>query len=271
MITPSLKRWGTGNRVKVTLSSRDFLDGLLLGDGYYGSPSVYSAFFRLNQKALHEDWVLNIGKRLEDIGIKYKLGEVPPQVRVTKTGAVINAAASVYVQSLSYRDLIQERDRWYRGNVKILPKDIRLGAQELLAHWYMGDGNFSVNRENKSVNVRLHTNAFSEADVAWLSKSFANVLGLKTTINHWRRQPILCLQNENASRFLDFVRPYISKSFLYKAPEDCWKPSKCEVCGLDLIGRPRFTRFCHQHRRERMLAQNRERARALRKINAPVV
>src|SRR4029077_9851518 len=202
MLTKSVKRWGHGNRVDITDQKRNYLDGLLLGDGYYGTPSIYSSFFRLNQKAIHEDWVSEISQTLQDFGIKCLQRDLAAQIRTTKTGVIIRASASVYIQTSSYRDLLFERNRWYQNKRKILPKDIDITDTRLLAQWYMGDGSFSIHQKNKSINVRLHTNSFSEAEVQKLSRDFCDRLELRTTINHWRRQPILCIQNESASRFL---------------------------------------------------------------------
>lgn len=201
----------------LTDSTRDFLDGLLIGDGSYAfasHTSKKSVKLIMSQISLHRDWMEHIKIRLEKENIKSKIYEYPPYTRVYNN-RTINAKEQCPLHSLSYVTLINEKLRWYPEGIKIVPKDINLSSSELLANWYMGDGNLTSRKR-----IELHTNSFTENDVNWLRTEFYKKLNIVATIiNRYKKYFTLSIgQKDSAHVFFEKIRPFILNSFLYKLP-----------------------------------------------------
>lgn len=116
------------------------------------------------------------------------------------------------------------RDRWYiNGRKTISSHDLRLMDWEMLAIWYMDDG-YLLNSENKyhNNNVYLCTDCFSEAEVILLQKVIYSSVGVAMDIRQRGKRKDgskiyrLCARNEQASKFLEGIKPFVFKSFSYK-------------------------------------------------------
>jgi len=207
------------------------LDGCLLGDGSYIQQSMHSASFSLGQCVGHTDWIYSLKKLFDDehVGNNMKIYDQRNEVKIW---------------TYSYIEFVSERQRWYPNGKKIVPENINLSDPVILANWHMGDGNVSTPRGR--LEVKLHTNGFTEKDVQLLSDKFDDI-GIHNFINHWRGQPILVLQHKNAARFLDMIRPLMVPCFEYKAPADPWVPPLCKKCGGPLSDRfasQRYAKYC---------------------------
>jgi hypothetical protein len=218
---------------KLSAETRAVLDGCLLGDGSYNRRSAHTASFSMSQLSRHQDWINLIKTTFDRYGIGYGSHyhrSDDPRIQ-----------DSLRIWSYSYVELSPERDRWYPDGVKIIPSDLSVKDTRTLAHWHMGDGNASTPRGR--LEVKLHTNGFLESDVELLVAKLHDQIQIHSFISHWRNQPILVLQHKNAAKFLDLVRPHLVDSFLYKAPFDPWKPSRCRKCKKEL-GAQKYAKYC---------------------------
>jgi hypothetical protein len=238
--TVSVKRWGVGHRFDLTAEARAFLDGIMLGDGNYADCSSLSASLQFVQSVRHSDWLDYVEETCRAFGLD--------------TRRAAPARGSVLLRSLAYRTLLPERNRWYIGRRKCLPPDLNLRSPVTLAQWYMGDGSLSVTGSGY-LYARLHTNCFTEDEVAWLCELLKEQHSLRATIIRWHGQPIVEMSRKSAIPFLDIVRPHLVPSFAYKAPPDPWRPKRCEDCGAELADRKH--RLCDVHRRARKTARHR--------------
>jgi hypothetical protein len=102
--------------------------------------------------------------------------------------------------------LLCEYLRWYPKGKKVIPHDLNAGSPDLLAQWYMGDGNYY-----RGV-VTLFTNAYDEIDVVWLRDQIEKRTGIRGYIKHASRrrgrQPILSFSRSASQKFLEHTAPY---------------------------------------------------------------
>lgn len=198
----------------------------------------------IQQRIDHEDWIDDIAHRLTEHGVSSSNTPLAGYTKTAKNGAIINARPAVKLSTLHYRSFLTERLRWYPDGLKRVPKDFDITSPITLAYWHMGDGSaYSKDR----LHIQLATNGFVEKDVEWLRDQFADRLGIKAFIAHWREQPVLSLGHHNAARFVEIVRPFVVDSFRYKVPANPWKPPTCRMCGREMPGRTRNARWCSLH------------------------
>lgn len=209
-----------GNYFTLDAQTRNFLDGLLLGDGSYDGRK-FSAALTIGQRADRVGWLRDIQTFLAKRGVPLAFAK-----RTARTnrcnGQKIYTRAFMQCRTPAYRTLLAEHRRWYKRGQKRVPRDLDLTDPMLLAQWYMGDGNVYSENRRGVVEVALNTQGFSLVDVRWLASEFARKLDLrafvKRTSIHRGRQPILALSCHSARRFVELVRPYISPVFNYKVP-----------------------------------------------------
>ncbi len=210
------------NFVELTDEARDFLDGILLGDGNYSfncKKAKKSVKMKFNQISKHSDWTFYIKNELEKFNIKSKIYTVPVTSRFfKKENRIITTNELLSLETIGYIDLKKERLRWYPNDIKIIPKDINLMSGQLLAGWYMGDGSLA----NFTTRHRciFYTNCFTEDDVNWLKSEFYNKLNINATISCLKKKYFILniSQKTSITIFIDKIRPFIVDSFLYKLP-----------------------------------------------------
>jgi LAGLIDADG DNA endonuclease family protein len=227
---------GVGNRFVMTESLKSFIDGIIISDGHYrvsGNPPLSSSM-DISQRSDRADWIEIIRSVFEEHGIISVVTSRDGGTRLLKSGKLLNVSPSVYLRTISYRNLLSERIRWYPDGKKIVPRDLVITDPRFLANWYMGDGNVSTS--TGILRIGLHTNGFIEEDAQWLSRQFDSQLSMHSAVGHWNNQPILQITHKNAAKFIDLVRPFVTKSFEYKVPLDPWQPPKCQKCGKAIEG-----------------------------------
>jgi len=250
LVRPSTGR--PANHCEIDGGLRVLLDGVVIGDGSYPrTASGLSSYLSLSSTAAHRDWVVWVRRLLGSHGLPAAIKDVPAGKRWVRrgkhAGALLRAKPSVKLATRSYRELLDERRRWYTTeNKKRIPRDFDVTNPVALALWHMGDGSAST-RKN-CLTIKLHTNGFPEEDVAWLRDQFRIHLAIKCTISHWRGQPILTMFHREAVKFANLVRPHVVASFAYKVPDDPWKPGRCKVCSALICDRRSSARYCFEHR-----------------------
>lgn len=213
-----------GNYFTLDGTTRNFLDGLLLGDGCYHSRNPVSATLWIGQRADRIAWLHNIAKFMKARQVSLLFAYRKARVNRLRGKPQIKANAFVLCRTAAYRTLLPEYHRWYPRGKKRVPRDIDLTDPVLLAQWYMGDGNVYVPRNRRGVQeLALNTQGFPLVDVRWLAAEFAERLGLRAFVKRASRkrgrQPILALSRHQAERFIELVRPHMCPVFSYKIPK----------------------------------------------------
>ena len=210
-----------GNYFALDTRTRNFLDGLLLGDGHYRRKR-FSVELWIGQRTDRISWLRDIEIFLAARGVPLVFAQRPARENQCR-GQTIHAREFTLCRTPSYRSLTTEHDRWYAHGRKRVPRDIDVTDPVLLAQWYMGDGNVYTTERRGVVEVALNTQGFSIGDVRWLASEFERRLSLRAFVKRTSvrrgRQPILAMSCHSARRFVAYVRPHISPVFSYKVPE----------------------------------------------------
>lgn len=239
---PAIMRWGRGKIFQMTPGLKAILDGILLGDGHYTKRKTegISSTLTLGQREDRVEWLKAIGENLSEAGIRWVLQPCKPRNGVLPNGDLIRGRASFILRTAAYRNLADERARWYPSGVKVVPRDLDLSNPVTLANWFMGDGHTNL----KTQTIGLSTHGFTEVEVKGLRAGLMEKLNVNVVLSHWKGYPVLCMANRHAAKFIEIVRPYICGCFAYKVPMGLWTPSICQVCGKGIQGRTRGAKYC---------------------------
>ena len=180
--------------------ARQWIDGELLGDGSLQPRSKHSASFTYTSK--HKEYIEYVSNTLKSFRIK-QAGKI--RKRYHKD---FNCYDYNYC-SLSYKELLSIRKRWYPNGKKLIPRNLEL-TPLVLRQEMIGDGCLKHSKNGKSFII-LSTHGFPIEDVGWLVSQL-NELGFKSS-----RQP-----SENSI----YISTYSTKQFLKyignKSPTKCY-------------------------------------------------
>ena len=188
------------NHCKLSNITKQWINGELLGDGCLQSQSKYSARFTYGSK--YKEYIEYISKTLNSFGIKQS-------GKIHKIYHKEMNCYSYHYMSLSYKELLSIRKRWYPKGKKIIPRNLKL-TPLVLRQEMIGDGSLKHPKNGRPC-ITLATCGFLTEDVKWLVEEL-NKLGFKAT-----RHP-----NNNAIR----ISTYSTKEFLKyignKSPTKCY-------------------------------------------------
>jgi hypothetical protein len=244
------------NYIGFTQEIQDYFDGLLLGDGCFNQVGNISAQYLLSQRYDHRDWIDEQTKFFNIHNIKYHIFNRPESI-FEKDGKQYIRKQQFRLHTITYRDLLDQRKRWYPFGEKIIPRDINITNPIVLANWYMGDGSVSINKN--ALNICFATDGFIVDDVKWLCKEFSDKLGIDSSVIISKSKPILRIKCHHASKFLNLIKAHIVNSFQYKVPRDPWLPPKCKICNIEIVGKKGHAKYCKEHTRQAKIAQHKNR------------
>lgn len=233
-----VRKWGYGNTFQMTSPLKEILDGVILGDGHYENTGNLSSALTLGQREDRLTWLESLEIHLKKYGIESSVQPGKIRAGTLPNGRTLQGRPNFFLRTRFYRTLKDERNRWYKNRVKIIPRDLDISSPITLANWYMGDGCVSEN------TVTLSTHCFSENDVSWLRDEMSRKLKIHVSINHWRGLPVLCISNRNAYDFINIVQPHIESCFGYKVKNLKWKHPVCVKCGSLIPGMTAGAKYC---------------------------
>ena len=117
-------------------------------------------------------------------------------------------------RTLTYGVFSDFRKMFYRGNIKVVPKNISkiLTSPLSLAVWFMDDGG----RRNDSYGLFLNTLSFTKPEHEILQKCLRKNFGIETRI-HWISDGHrLYIPSDYAKRFCSIVNSHILDTLRYK-------------------------------------------------------
>ena len=185
------------NRVKLTTFQKQMLIGMILGDAYIsnrGNSSYINFAHCLEQK----DYLLHKVKKLEPIKSSY-LKEV--QNTDKRSGKIYE---KITYTSLSYKELKDLRNIFYKGKVKGLPIEyLKQNFTAIsLAYMYMDDGNYS------KYTTTIATCSFKKdelEDFCIILKDKFNIIATVQGNNSIR------IKQESIDLFFQIISPYIKE------------------------------------------------------------
>lgn len=195
--------------IALTEETKELIDGLLLGDASVGDHRRSEARLELTQRRACEDWVVDIGMRLEAAGF---------DTRITDRGA-----RGLQLRTGKYATLTVERHRWYPQGVKAVPHDVRLTPLSI-AQWYWGDGCTTKD----GYRMTFHTDGFQRTHVEFLGARLHDLYGISSRIETRRAAPstqlplrsdqyILTVSTSQSRRHLTkLLAPFCPRCFAYK-------------------------------------------------------
>ena len=177
------------------------LDGLLLGDGCLVKIRETSACY--SHGGSHYDYIAYLSGVFDSFGIEQS-GKI--YSKSSRIGIYESVGFSFHTRA--YRDLLEQRYRWYPEGKKIVPDDVVL-TPIVAQNWFIGDGRLARNRKSSHFII-LCTNGFSADDVVALIKKLRDIgiIGVRQPSNNTIR-----LNHENTLKFLNYIGP---------CPEPIW-------------------------------------------------
>jgi hypothetical protein len=144
--------------LKCDVFDKDFiyyLDGLLISDaGLFVKGTSPTAVYR--HSSVNLEW-------LNDISVIFNQKRINTSFLVDRR----KDRRDCHVLSTPvYEEFFNQHRRWYKGNQKIVPKDLNFLDKNFLRNWVYGDGTLSRNS-----TLRLCTDDFTEEEVDWLISS----------------------------------------------------------------------------------------------------
>lgn len=191
------------------------VDGMLLGDGHLVAikPPLVNSGFAMHVSAEHNDFVGWVAS--------YFLRDNIPFNKHTKPNSWPGSFACV-LSTAKTKQFTVIRKRWYPTGLKIIPADLCLYPETVLA-WYLGDGTL-----HSHAGVTLCTNGFLQPDVELLQQLLLGV-GIRSNLKLHKRgssgfsavekvDPLLYVPrgNGNLRAFFDFIGPCPVPSLAYK-------------------------------------------------------
>lgn len=195
---------------------KNYVDGLILGDGHIFQRSQYSARYDQSITTKCREWADRIKLDFSDFGIDTALLDYmsSPMV-IKKTGQVISSFPQVLLFTKFYEEFAFFKERWYpNGGTKTIPDDIEM-APITIANWYMGDGNF----ENTTGRIEIAINSFSPNDIQIVQTKMFKTLGIQPKIyprRNQNNQPRMKFNRIDASKILKYTQDYKIPCFDYK-------------------------------------------------------
>lgn len=128
-------------------------------------------------------------------------------------------APQIRLESNRHPQLTSLHDRIYIDKKKVIdPHMLKLMDAEALAIIFMADGGTSLDTRFKNPHgkIELHTKGFSYADNAALSAAIYKNTGVRTNVRKHGKYFYLGVKTADLQLFVNTVKPYVCKSFLYK-------------------------------------------------------
>jgi len=190
---------------------REYLDGLLMSDGSL-RPITSAGISSYSQTCVERDWLERIKDEFGKMGIQ---GTVSPERRVKEKPG---RPAFVF-RTLAYRELGEQRTRWYPGGSKTLPGDLNFNSPKLWNNFVCGDGHFSGN-----THLELGLDKYGKEKTLWVRDQLRALgyqfeefsVGLSASGSEKWRLQIGVLTG--VDEFFDFIGPPPVEAFRYKWP-----------------------------------------------------
>lgn len=201
-ITYSTEIRNLKKRLSLSLDQRSIMIGSMLGDG------------NLENNWSKTNYRFKISHSTKQFAyINWKYNQIKDWVL---TAPKLNKRGnSVSFNSISHSEITDLAKLFYRGNKKIIAKELILNPL-ILAIWFMDDGNV-IRRNGKVYGYHLNTQSFTKEEnfrLIKLLRDTYNIIALPE-LNKGRYR-LRIMQQQSRDRFTELVRNYIIPSMQYK-------------------------------------------------------
>jgi hypothetical protein len=146
------------SKVYMTENLLEWVDGLMLGDGYinFKKPLYTTSRFRIDSSS--KEWVIYALSKFLD----YKPSEPKVYSKISE-----KCPNEIWMATtLTHPDITTQARRWYSGSnqTKKIPVDVRITPISVML-WYLGDGSFHYEPDGNMSILRLATCAFDKVDL----------------------------------------------------------------------------------------------------------
>jgi hypothetical protein len=200
---------------QLTDEVKNYVDGLVLGDGHIFQKNKWSARYDQGFSARFRGWAFRILQDFHKFGIEGSFLEtVTKDTIIKKTGQHLKSFLCIMLYTKFYETFTFFRKRWYVNGIKVIPRDIELTPQ-LLANFHMGDGEHDL----ATGRVAFSVNSFCAHDVKFLVKKLQDTLGVEAKVYPNRgqdNQPRIKLSRKDSEIFLSYTKLFKVSCFNYK-------------------------------------------------------
>lgn len=246
------------NHVTISKEAKDFIDGLLLGDGSMVDGRLYggrSSQFTISQRMIdRKEFVMWVSAVLSKHGFQCNIST--NQSKNIHYGVrVIKSKAQTKLQTSAYIELNAFSDRWYRifdhpqlisknyrRRLKVIPVDVNFSNPVVWANWIMTDGTKSIGPRGSGY-LKLCSCGFSDEDRQRVIEALKH-LSIDAKSNKDRT---IRLTSLGTRIMLDWTKPYSHFNFDYKwVYRNPIKQKACIVCGavVTYMGNRKYCEKC---------------------------
>lgn len=189
------------NRVRLTLPSINFIQGLLLGDGCLTMP-VRSTCAYYSHADKHLSYIQWLSSEFDKMGIR-------------QSGQIHKMKAKNHAyryKSLRYVELRDLAHTWYDSGQKIIPEGLTL-TPTILLNWYIGDGNFSR-------APIIDSSIFSMQSLRRMASQIADV-GIALSLHEFKDRKRIRISKRSEKKFFEYIlseRDTVPECYFYKFP-----------------------------------------------------
>lgn len=214
---------------EVIMNIDNMLCGKLLGDGRI-QLEAENRKGRFYFKQSERMYVLDTLLLIKDSNLDIQFEKTMPRPILGKRLGGEHPAFEVV--SLSSKYFSELYKIWYKGDLKIIPKDYikkNLNSQSL-ALWYQDDGHLKV----KDDRIIISTESFTKKEVHFLINILKEKFNIESRIDHVKENQyrIDISKNRYTHLFLTYVSPYLCDSMSRKSHQKKYKELSNQNCDL---------------------------------------
>lgn len=197
----------------------NFLIGTNLGDGHLSKPKAgANARLRLKQCRKFKEYIDETFQIMSPFSSNIYEDKTRRPKRVN--GKISNSLKD-WDGTYLYSDVMETIhcplitrmwEKWYINREKIVPLDLMLNW-EIIAHWYVQDGN----NHQLRTSITLHTNSFTRNEVLFLISRLKKDVDINAQEQIRKNSCIIYIPKSEYFKFIKGVKPYVTwKCFEYK-------------------------------------------------------
>lgn len=163
------KAIGCKTRAELSNNQLDIFNGLMLSDGCL-SVSGSSVNANYIQTTIDKEFAENVAHVFHNLSSKIYLNDKSNKREKLINGKLVNQKDLYHVSTKRNLTLTDLYYKWYKNNIRIVPKDIIINPLTLL-YWFYGDGtSWQSKKHNYSSSISLCTNNFQKEEVDFLNE-----------------------------------------------------------------------------------------------------
>lgn len=183
------------NEVSLSENARQYIEGLVLGDGSLIPRGDYSAM--VGHSDTFGEYLEYLARKLQSFGVMPRRPN-SPIYESRREGSFTDGTLYQY-HSKPYPELMKMRQEWYPGGSKTIPDDFEISPNSL-KNWYIGDGS----PVGPSGQLKIYSRAFSKRELQPIVTQL-NSIGIAANLYKRGTAGCISIKRSHADRFLDYI------------------------------------------------------------------